>query len=98
MGLSVYWIQQTGDTCGRTYYTHTAQGQAPVTESFGYEIDDYICDLDGDGTTELICNVTYGFNAAERIYVYRLHDDMVERGYIEEEAIFFPNDIWAWEP
>ncbi len=98
MGLSGYWIQQTGDTCGRTYYTHTAQGQAPVTESFGYEIDDYICDLDGDGTTELICNVTYGFNAAERIYVYRLHDDMVERGYIEEEAIFFPNDIWAWEP
>lgn len=62
MGLSVYWIQQTGNTCGQTYYTHTAtaQGRVPIATSHGYEIDDSVCDLDGDGTTELICNVTYG--------------------------------------
>ena len=95
MGFSGYWTQQIGITCGRTYYTYTAQGLVPIAESFGYEIDDYISDLDGDGTTELICNVTYGFDAAKRIHVYRLHDDMVERGYIEEAAIFAPSDIWG---
>ena len=97
MGLSGYWIQQTIDTCGRTYYPHTAtaQGRVTIAESHGYEIDDYVCDLDGDGTMELICNVTYGFDTAERIYVYHLHDSVVERCYIEEETIFSPNDIWG---
>ena len=95
MGFSGYWTQQIGITCGRTYYTHTSQGQVPIAESFGYEIDDYISDLDGDGTTELICNVTYGFDAVERIYVYRLHDGVVERGYINEETVFSPSDIWG---
>jgi len=61
-------------------------GGVPVAESFGFDgeglANDYILDLDGDGTTELICNCVTGGDGHESVYVYRRNGDLIERGFL----------------
>ena len=49
-------------------------------ESYGYEIDDYVIDLDGDGVTELITNCIDDGDDARHVYVYRRKGSVIERG------------------
>lgn len=68
----------------RTYIGSIPESDASFTvaESFGYEIDDHIVDLDGDSITELVCNCQFG-DGAQRVFIYRQNGSRIERGYLE---------------
>lgn len=66
----------------RTYYAVEDGSARPIAESFGFEEEDYSLDLDGDGVTELICNVTFGADGAQRVYVYRRRGDEIWLGQL----------------
>ncbi|MBQ6265977.1 MAG: TIR domain-containing protein [Clostridia bacterium] len=51
-----------------------------IAESYGTEIDDYYIDVDSDGTKEIVCNTER--DNKKRLYIYRLKNDKVERGFI----------------
>lgn len=75
----------------RTYFTRSADGtDLPIAQSFGFAIDDYIVDLDGDGVTELVSNCQWA-DGAERIYIFRLRNGGVELGHLEWSASDLPN-------
>ena len=62
-------------------------------ESYGYEIDDYVIDLDGDGVTELIANCVDDSDDARRVYVYRRKGSVIERGTPDwDKAELLPDD------
>ena len=71
----------------RTYFTRSLDGtDLPIAQSFGYAIDDYIVDLDGDGVPELVCNCQYGGDGHESVYVYRRNGAVIERGWLNWDA------------
>ncbi len=76
----------------RSYLTEVNGVARPLAESFGFEADDHIVDLDGDGMTELVCNCVYGGDGAQRVYVYRRNGDTVERGSIDYGRL----NLTAW--
>jgi len=85
MGLNGYYIESETmpSFYTRCYYTSYGDvGDACIGKSFAYMIDDHISDLDGDGMTELVCNCVYG-DGAQRVYVYRMKNGAVERGYLD---------------
>lgn len=70
----------------RSYFVSDMNGsEVCIAESFGFEIDDYIVDLDGDGVTELVCNCQYGGDGHESVYVYRRNGNVIERGWLDLE-------------
>ena len=72
----------------RTYYAVTDTGVFLMAESFGFgSPEDYAVDLDGDGVTELVCNVQFGADGAERVYVYQRRADGIFRGYLDTEDL-----------
>ena len=74
MGYSGYIVTETGagGHAVRTYYTIQGGGPMKIAETFGYgEPQDYTVDLDGDGVTELVANVQFGGDGAQRAYVYQ---------------------------
>ena len=78
----------------RRYYVRAENGeQLCVGESFGFEIDDYIIDLDCDGVTELVCNCTFGADGVHRVYIYRLRNGTVERGTLVRDKAQMPGFI-----
>lgn len=66
-----------------------------VAESWGWERSDHAVDLDGDGVNELVCNVTYGADGANRTLIYRLAAD----GSVEQanplELLDVPHEDWG---
>lgn len=54
-----------------------------IAEAFGFRDlpDAYSTDLDSDGIAEFIANCEYG-DGARRVFIYRIHDGVVEQGYI----------------
>ena len=87
-GLSGYYIDTSTDhLITRTYYVPVENdGGHSIAESFGFAIDDYIVDLDGDGVTELVCNCQYGGDGHESVYVYRRNGTVIERGWLNWDA------------
>lgn len=72
----------------RTYYAVADTGTFPVAESFGFVGPrDYAVDLDGDGVTELVCNVQFGGDGAARVYVYQRRADGIFRGCLDTEDL-----------
>ena len=70
------------------YYAVTEDGTFPIAESFGLGVPrDYTVDLDGDGVMELVCNVQFGGDGAERVYVYQRRADGIFRGYLDTEDL-----------
>lgn len=66
----------------RHYYT---QDGVVIAASFGFPDlgEDIALDIDGDGVRELICNIVYG-DGAERVRIYRLRNDSIEVGTVDE--------------
>lgn len=66
-----------------------------IAESWGWERSDHAVDLDGDGVQELICNVTYGADGANRVMLYRRGVD----GFVEYadplELLDVPHEDWG---
>ena len=87
LGLSGYYIDtSTNHLITRTYYVPVENdGGHSIAQSFGFAIDDYIVDLDGDGVTELVCNCQYGGDGHESVSVYRRNGTVIERGYLDLE-------------
>lgn len=84
MGLSGFYSETTdgANFITRRYYVPAVVGgYTPIGGSFGYNIDDHVVDLDGDGVTELVCNCQYGADGAQRVFVYRLKNGAVEQGF-----------------
>ena len=90
MGFDGYCVDTP--SCGshviRSYYGKTDDGMALIAETFGFAENsgDYILDFDGDGVTELIANVCYGGDGAERVRVWQLRNGNVELGCIDIKA------------
>lgn len=98
MGYTGYFTTETGAGPGhtiRTYYTIQGSGPKKIAESFGFdEPQDYVVDLDGDGVTELVANVTYGGDGARRVYVYQRRGNDVYLGTLSPTGL--PNfDNWG---
>ncbi len=77
----------------QTYIANVNGEARKIAESFGFEADDHIVDLDGDGVTELVCNCVYGGDLVARIYVYRRNGNTIERGSIDYDKV----NMTAWE-
>lgn len=92
MGLSGYYVENTSvQTKVRTYYATGSDGtDVRIAESFGFEINDFIVDLDGDGVTELVCNCQSGGDGHEDVYVFRRNGSKIEQGYPDFERISMP--------
>lgn len=70
----------------RFYYAMDFEGvKAPVCigESCGYQADDYLVDLDGDGRQELVCNSTYIELSDAFVTVYREAEGKVWKSTID---------------
>ncbi len=80
----------------RTYYAISDNGDFPIAVSFGFgDAQDYAIDLDGDGITELITNVQYGGDGAQRVYVYRWRGDAIVRGELPTTMLPASFDDWG---
>ncbi|MBQ3496833.1 MAG: hypothetical protein IJA73_01780 [Oscillospiraceae bacterium] len=80
----------------RTYYAVSDNGVFPIAVSFGFgDAEDYAVDLDGDGITELITNVQYGGDGAQRVYVYRWRGDAIVRGELPTTMLPASFDDWG---
>lgn len=77
LGQNGFIRQESGaDGFSTNYYIAQTDGRETcIAESWGWERDDTAVDLDGDGVKELVCNVTYGADGAQRVVVYRLAAD-----------------------
>ncbi len=91
MGYTGYFTTETGAGPGhtvRTYYTIQGGGPMKIAETFGFdEPQDYVVDLDGDGVTELVANVTYGGDGARRVYVYQRRGNDVYLGTLSPTGL-----------
>lgn len=80
----------------RTYYAVSGGKEFPIAVSFGFgDAEDYAVDLDGDGITELITNVQYGGDGAQRVYVYRRKDGEILRGELPTTMLPKSFDDWG---
>ena len=82
------------------YYAELDGEQVCIAEQFGYlvpgvEPASYRADLDGDGVSELICNVVYG-TSAERVIVYRNRGGVIEAGTIDPDFAVGAFGAEAW--
>jgi len=75
----------------RTYY----DGEEPVAESFGYEIDDYYIDFDNDGLKELLCNCEYGVDGHREVYVYKTSKPSLKGEYMFKEEDLPGLNYWG---
>ena len=83
MGYTGYAVteRQASSWYLRTYYTVQGGGPLTIAETFGYgQPQDFVVDLDGDGVTELVANVTFGGDGARRAYVYQRRGEDVYLG------------------
>jgi len=77
----------------RSYYTNLNGENILIAESFGFDIDDHIVDLDDDGVTELVCNCVYGGDLVARVYVFRRNGNAIERGCVDYDKLH----LNAWD-
>lgn len=77
-----------GSWASRTYCTVRDGEPLVIAESFGYgEPQDYAIDLDGDGVTELVTNVQYGGDGAQRVYIYQRRNSDIYRGGLSPDGL-----------
>lgn len=95
MGMRGFILQQRwGTNVLRTYYTVVDGEAVEIAESFGDPYDDTVLDLDGDGITELICNVEYNADGGHTALVYRLMDGDIYNASTTE-LLDVPYDNWG---
>lgn len=73
-----------GGACWTLYNSE----EEPIALQFGYNYeapDWYSFDMDNDGTDELICPCVYGGDGAERVFVYRNNNGVIEIGSYETD-------------
>ena len=79
-----------------TYYAVIPDLKEPliIAESFSFDIEgDSARDVDGDGVTDLICNCQFGGDGAERVYIFRKRDGVIEVGQFQLNELLPKNAI-----
>lgn len=68
-----------------------------LAESWGGEPSDYMVDVDGDGVNELICNVTYIADGAQRTVIYDYDGEKVLRGSLDDllDVEYDSHGVWC---
>lgn len=86
LGFSGYYedeISPVDEWTNRTYFAVLTDGSLKnIAESFGFDIDDNLVDIDGDGKTELLCNCTSGANSHEELFVFKRVGETIKIGYV----------------
>ena len=59
----------------------------------GDPIPFYIVDLDNDGVHELITECTFGGDGAERVFIFRNNNGVIEYGDFDSESFFADNEL-----
>ncbi|MBR0139262.1 MAG: M56 family metallopeptidase, partial [Firmicutes bacterium] len=97
LGLAGYYTEEEAAPHHyiRRYYVPGIEELGPAAESFGFELDDAECDIDGDGTPELICNCVYGGDGVQEAAVYRRRGGVIQRGVINTELLML-KDWYNW--
>ena len=106
LGCSGYVVSDAnGPHNLRSYYAVAGNQRWLIAETFGFgEAEDYVVDLDGDGITELVANVTFGGDGARRAYVYQRRGDEIYLGTLSAEGLpnfhdWGVNSTWSeYEP
>ena len=95
LGFDGYYTEDEGAPHHllRRYLIDAGSGTIQIAESFGFDLDEYAVDLNGDGVIELVCNCVYGADGAQRAYVYRRNGDVIERGSIDYGKV----NLTAWD-
>ncbi len=90
-------VEETAPDFMTLYYCTEENGKEKcIAELFGFfggEERAFIVDFDGDGITELVCNCMYGGDGAERVFVYRNNEGIIEQGYLDEIYSDIENEI-----
>ena len=85
LGCSGYYVDETGfdGWATRTYYAKGTDGSnIVIAKSYGFENDDYVLDIDGDGKTELVCNCVAGGDCHKEVYIFDKDTDGIKIGYV----------------
>ena len=85
-----YAVIESGAPDFYYWYVFNSEGKE-IACQFGYGCDSkpdiVIADIDGDGSDELISNCCYGADGAERAYVFRNRNGVIEAGMVDLEKI-----------
>lgn len=85
-----YAVIESGAPDFYYWYVFNSEGKE-IACQFGYGCDSkpdiVIADIDGDGNDELISNCCYGADGAERAYVFRNRNGVIEAGMVDLEKI-----------
>ena len=76
------------------FYYYAVQDNSAVcfAQSFGGDMTDAAEDLDGDGTAELICNVTYNADGVTDVLVYRMRAGIPQAASVKDAMLDVPGD------
>jgi len=76
----------------RTYFIADAGNECfyKVGESWGFEIEDYETDIDGDGLDELVCNCVWGGDGVREVYIYKIADGCLYIGTVDRKSSQIP--------
>jgi len=100
MGFSAYYeeIEEPDGFVIRNYYTKQSSNEESklIAISWNCTIDDYIKDINQDGTSELVCNCIYGGDGHKEVIVYRWNGSQIEKGMVDWENLALDNlDYWG---
>ncbi len=74
------------------YYAVQNDSAFCFAQSFGWDRTDIAEDLDGDGQSELICNVTYGADGVRSVMVYRMKEGIPQVASVKDAMLSLPED------
>ena len=88
------FVLENMSSFGQYYWYYAVQDNSAVcfAYSFGSDLTDIAEDLDGDGTAELICNVTYMGDGVSDVLVYRIKDGIPQVASVKDTMLDIPAD------
>ena len=74
------------------YYAVRDDSAVCFAQSFGVDMTDIAEDLDGDGQSELICNVTYNADGVTDVFVYRMKNGIPQVADVKDAMLNIPEN------
>lgn|GEM_PF-5715493 len=87
MGFDEWYGECETDEYGFSCWTFYNSDEEVIGEQFGWDCADYprvyIRDFDGDGVNDLLCADTFNADGADRLYIYRMNNGVIEEGFVD---------------
>lgn len=87
MGFDEWYGECETDEYGFSCWTFYNADDEVIGEQFGWDCADYprvfIRDFDGDGVNDLLCADTFNADGANRLYIYRMNNGVIEEGFVD---------------